>query len=144
MIVLWLQFKPKSELKSVHRLTSTSLSCRCLPLATQEPCLTQCRAPLLLETVYSLHHNRGQGIRQALDSQGPGAGRRPYKVGSANLSFCQQSRGRREGGKGMRAMNMSLVCIIFDYICHIRNLVMCKGVYTCLMEGREASEEKHI
>lgn len=44
----------------------------------------------------------------------------------------------------MWAMNTSLLCIVFDYVCHIRNLVMCKRVYTCLIEGREATEEKYI
>lgn len=91
-----LQLEPKSELKPVHKLTATWLSCRCLPVATQEPCLTQSNRLPLPETVNSIHLNRGQGISQDVEgcetvlvSQGPGAGRRPRGVGSANLSFCR-------------------------------------------------------
>lgn len=64
----WLQFEPKSEPTPVHRLTSTWMSCISLPLATQETCATQSRPPLLLATVNSIHHRRGQGTSQALIS----------------------------------------------------------------------------
>lgn len=62
---------------------------------------------------------------------------------SANLSFSQHSRGRKEDGKECGHEHVTPVYYIWEYMSHVRNLVWYERNCTCLMEGREASGKKH-
>lgn len=66
----------------------------------QEPCLTQCRTPLLIETVNSVHHNSSEGTRS----------RRPCGVGRVEGDWKMATACGHEP---------VTLCIIPEYLCHM-------------------------